>query len=625
MTARIAFSNGTVIAAAWVAAIGAAVVLVSCGQNGSSVAPGPGGAHQLESVKFHIVVPTAAPAIEDAHLAARYVHTLYVSSQTTQATVTVTPVGGQPYPTITFPCTSSSCTANINAPLGNDDFSVSLYAGDLIAADNLLSSGATSATIVAGTTNIVDVTFNPVVSSVALSVSPSSLPPGTAAQATVTINATDSGGATIIGPGTYINSDGDALSIDLSTTDTLLNGTQGHDTTLQSSSVGGPPASGPTQVTLDYNGDPNLAQTAIGATTTVAIVGNITGTTLQVASSPSPSPSPVGCHVTATPQPHMHFYVVPANPLGLQVVGDSIASGADGNLYSSDGGRQILQVTTAGAFPNVILIPGAGANSHVETMATGPTGSDTVWFADVALVAVGRVTTGASPAITLFNVPDIESGNSAEPSAISAGPDGNMWFDDEGSDYVGNITPLLGTITEFPYTPVADRSDQGLVLLPSGDLWFVESGPGKVGHVNINSLSTSSNNTPTFYTPPSGGSDDLRNIAADPNGNIWITEPTADKIARINATANPVTIDEFSIPTAHANPYGIAAGPNGAMWFTEQAGRKLGSIAFNAAAGSVPTEFTFPLNSPEGITTGPDCNIWITDGGATGRVGTLKF
>jgi virginiamycin B lyase len=576
------------------------------------------GQPSIESVKIHITVPTSAPQSAQSHRAKPY----YVSKQTTEAAVTVTPVGGVPYPTTSFSCTAQSCTGSVDAPVGADDFSVSLYAANRISPDTLLSSGVATATILAGTTNTVNVTFDPSVSSVLLSITPASLSPGSAGTATVTVDALDAAGQTIIGPGTYINSVGVPLTIDLSNVDTLLNGSQGHSTTLSSTALSGPPSNGPTQVTLRYDGNPNLGYTKVTATTTVAVNGTLTPTTLLVGASPSPPPG--SCSITSTPKPIANFYPVPPNGQGIASVGDSIAAGPDGNLWSSDGRTQMLQISTSGGI-TAVAIPGASGSSVVDTIAPGPIGGNTVWYADPTQRSVGRVTTGSSPSITVFPVPDIESPNLAEPSAIAAGPDLNMWFDDQGSDYVGNIVPLIASITEYPFAPVTFRSSQGLVVLPSGDLWFVQSGIAQVGHVQISSLNSGSVNVVQQIRPPSAKVGELRAIAASPDGNVWFTEPTSNKVGRINVSAVPVTIDEFTVPTSNARPTGIAPGPDGAIWFTETSAKKIGRIAFAAPAGSTPLEYRYTFALPSGITTGPDCNLWITDQASTGRIARVQF
>lgn len=593
----------------------AAAAAASCG-HGGAVAPPVRGRPDVP-VQFHIVVPTPSPT-------GTGVHTHYVSGNTTQAAVTVTPEGGVPYPTVDFSCTPASCTGVVPAPVGDDTFVVSLYGGNRISPDTLLSTGTTAATIQPGVENVVDVTFDPVVSSIVLSVTPSSLPPGSPGSAIVGVDAKDATGASIVGPGTYVNSAGLPLTIDLSTVDRLINGRRGHSTTLSPASLTGPPPTGPTQVTLSYDGNPNLAQTTIGATTTVPINGSITPAVLTVGASPSPTPT--GCAVTGTPQP-AQFFAVPT-PTGnpFATVGDSIASGPDGNVWSSDGSRRMLQVAPDNGKIRSFDVPGAGAGSVISTVTTGPAGGSTVWFADVGMQGVGRVTTGSPPSITVFPVPQFSPPTASQPAAIAAGPDGNMWFTDRSSAYLGSIAPLIGTIGEYPIPPSSKRLSQGLIVLPDGELWFVESGTAKIGMVQISSLQLGTVNGVSEFHPASAQPDEMRAIAASTDGNVWFTEPQSDKVGRVDVNAVPIAIDEFTVPTAKAEPSGIAPGPDGAMWFTELKGKALGRIALDAAPGSAAQEFVLGFKSPAALATGPDCALWVTDQVApVARIGVVRF
>ena len=92
---------------------------------------------------------------------------------------------------------------------------------------------------------------------------------------------------------------------------------------------------------------------------------------------------------------------------------------------------------------------------------------------------------------------------------------------------------------------------------------------------------------------------------------MQITPPVPAKIGRIT-TAGVVT-NEFAVPTANGQPFGIAAGPDGALWFTEQRGNKIGRIT---TAGSF-SEFATPNinSSPNGIAAGPDGALWFTEQG----------
>src|SRR5207248_167452 len=85
-------------------------------------------------------------------------------------------------------------------------------------------------------------------------------------------------------------------------------------------------------------------------------------------------------------------------------------------------------------------------------IAAGPDGK--IWFtrggsvdpAPPAAPAIGRIDPNAAdPASTITY---FTTGLSGIPGDIVAGPDGNLWFTENG-DVIGRITPL-GVITEFP-------------------------------------------------------------------------------------------------------------------------------------------------------------------------------
>ena len=65
-------------------------------------------------------------------------------------------------------------------------------------------------------------------------------------------------------------------------------------------------------------------------------------------------------------------------------------------------------------------------------------------------------------------------------------------------------------------------------------------------------------------------------IAGGPDGNLWFTEYTGNKIGTIDPTTHVIT--EFALPTANSSPYAIAAGPDGNLWFTEFGGNQIGTI-----------------------------------------------
>ena len=110
--------------------------------------------------------------------------------------------------------------------------------------------------------------------------------------------------------------------------------------------------------------------------------------------------------------------------------------------------------------------------------------------------------------ITLHEVPG------AGPYALTAGPDGGLWFTLVGSGEIGRHDPATGTTVLHPVGP--------------------ESGP-------------------TIIT-------------TGPDGALWFTEYRAHRLGRITVSGEVSHID---LPAdVGPGPFGIATGADGALWFT---------------------------------------------------------
>ena len=79
-------------------------------------------------------------------------------------------------------------------------------------------------------------------------------------------------------------------------------------------------------------------------------------------------------------------------------------------------------------------------------------------------------------------------------------------------------------------------------------------------------------------------------------------------------------ISEVAIPTSSSGPEGITTGPDGNLWFTQAATNQIGRLT----PLGIITEFPIPTPSsaPAGITAGPDGNLWFTESGSNqiGRI-----
>jgi uncharacterized repeat protein (TIGR01451 family) len=232
---------------------------------------------------------------------------------------------------------------------------------------------------------------------------------------------------------------------------------------------------------------------------------------------------------------------------------------------------------------------------------SGPDGA--LWFTEQGGNKIGRITTAGL--ITEFTVPTANS----NPVGIATGSDGNLWFTELTGDQIGRIT-TAGVITEFA-VPSTGSLPSLIAAGPDGNLWFTEFTGNNIGKITTAGVVTE------FPIPtPSSGAE---LITAGPDGALWFTEQNGNKIGRIT-TAGVIT--EFSSPTAGSRPFGIITGPDGALWFTELNGNQIGRIT---TAGAI-TEFPIPTSNsdPVGIATGSDGNLWFTEqnGNKIGRITT---
>jgi virginiamycin B lyase len=166
--------------------------------------------------------------------------------------------------------------------------------------------------------------------------------------------------------------------------------------------------------------------------------------------------------------------------------------------------------------------------------------------------------------------------------SIAAGPDCALWYTDAytdssgtGHNLIGRIT-TAGSITKFSL-PSGSRSEYPLAITagPDGALWFTDFAD-KVGRI------TTSGSIEMFAVPAGTFSSSEYpktwwplGITVGPDGDLWFTG--TNRLGRITTAGN---VQEFPIPGG-ALPNSIAVGPDGALWFTDLKGK-----IWRAAIGS---------------------------------------
>jgi streptogramin lyase len=193
------------------------------------------------------------------------------------------------------------------------------------------------------------------------------------------------------------------------------------------------------------------------------------------------------------------------------------------------------------------------------------------------------------------------------PTGITDGPDGDIWFTNQGNNTIGQMT-MAGVTNNFTGPGIDEPT--GIVADPSdGSLWFTNQGNNSIGEITTAGVVTN-------YTGP--GIDGPTGIALGPDGNLWFTNQVNNSIGQI--TPAGVVTNFKGAGNDIYDPTGITAAPDGApaLWFTNQGTPRnnnyesIGEIT----TGGVITSYTGSgIDDPTGIAAGPDGNLWFTNEG----------
>jgi streptogramin lyase len=264
-----------------------------------------------------------------------------------------------------------------------------------------------------------------------------------------------------------------------------------------------------------------------------------------------------------------------------------IIRGADGAMWFIDGenaaGEPLIgRITPAGG---ETAFPVAAASAHVEDIAVGPEGN--VWFTvpyGGTEPLIGRlqpngavqhfsITTGASPNLPTFS----------EPSQIVDGPDGNLWFVDQGANeeghtLVGRISPI-GVITEFPI-PQPHNTVGAIAVGQDGNIWVEDAGAWIYRLTPAGALTS-------FAFPPEGFWSG-RDMVTAPDGNFWFTYANFQNEAELGRLS---TSGEARIFTGVPEASGAAlVGPDGALWYPANGGGAVRvELPLSPRASAAPT------------------------------------
>jgi virginiamycin B lyase len=250
-----------------------------------------------------------------------------------------------------------------------------------------------------------------------------------------------------------------------------------------------------------------------------------------------------------------------------------------------------------------------GPSTRATALTTGPDGN--LWFVGTTdgiggtVNVVGRVT--LSGRVTEYQLP-FRAPSEVEISSIVTGPDGNLWFAETGANRIGTITPA-GQITEFPLPSPGSRP-RTIASGPGGHLWVSEEGTNRVARIDTGG---SIEEFPlTEGSRPTG-------VAVRFDGTVWVTEPGVGKYAKISTEGE---VAEYPSSSPSGRPGAIVVGPEGHLWFTDADAPRIAHVI--PTAGAAVGRETFAVPGRAGtellVAAGPKGDFWFTEGNRIGSI-----
>ncbi len=275
----------------------------------------------------------------------------------------------------------------------------------------------------------------------------------------------------------------------------------------------------------------------------------------------------------------------------------NLVKGSDGAIWFTEGGGSKVgrldpgKLSGCAASPSLCITEYPSPGNFPFSIAAASDGN--IWFTAAGKIVRVDLTkllgceTVPTTCITAFPI----SGGS-----LTAGPDGNLWctlFSPSGigridlSKIAGCETDSSKCLTEFP-TPAGTSPDHA-VTGPDGNIWFTDNGP-KIGRVDLKALSGCASGSCITEFPLAAPFGNLADLTSGPDGALWFIDFSSNSVGRF-ATAGQVT-NQYAIPTASANAQRIRTGPDGSLWLTEDLANKIGRLAVGPPP---PTSVTIPV------------------------------
>ena len=220
-------------------------------------------------------------------------------------------------------------------------------------------------------------------------------------------------------------------------------------------------------------------------------------------------------------------------------------------------------------------IPDLNNSKHILSLPSGPNdlafdAHGNLWFTELNADSIALLNTRTG-AVRQYPLSSTTSVQKLSPYGITVDIHGFVWFTESTNTHIGRLDPTTGSIRFFA---ISDSSVSFMEIASDtyGNIWATSFNGNKLLHLNAATGIFTSYIAPST-TPGSGG---LYGLLVTHDGEIWVTVPAENALARFNTSTH--TFVYHTIPSPNSFPLGLTMDTYKHIWFTEAASDKIGML-----------------------------------------------
>lgn len=181
--------------------------------------------------------------------------------------------------------------------------------------------------------------------------------------------------------------------------------------------------------------------------------------------------------------------------------------------------------------------------------------------------------------ITEYDLPRAE----AQPHDVIIGKDGNVWYSDFGSQYIGMLDPKTGKATDFQVPTLKPESPKGLLNVesdPQGNVWGSMMYQGGIAKVDAKTHKVTAYSIPKEWQSNSTQESMVSPQYSDKDGYVWTNNQEDHSILRLNVKTGK--FENLGVMKnkegKQISAYGMPADHDNGLYLLEFGGTSIGHL-----------------------------------------------